>query len=182
MKTDISLYNNSWYITGAGKLKRLTWFFTNACIFNNSLFPINPLKIFLLKLFGAKVGKGVVVKPGVNIKYPWNLCIGNYSWIGENAWIDSLVTISLGNHVCISQGAYLLTGNHDFKKTSFDLIVKKIVLEDGVWIGARSIVCPGITCYSHSMLTAGSVATKDLEAYTVYQGNPAIKVKERIIK
>ena len=182
MTTDISLYNNSWYETGGSRLKRLTWFYINACIFNNSLFPINQLKIFLLKLFGAKVGRAVVIKPCVNIKYPWNLSIGSYSWIGENVWIDSLVNISLGNHVCISQGAYLLTGNHDFKKISFDLIVKKIVVEDGVWIGARSIVCPGLTCYSHSLLTAGSVATKDLEAYTIYQGNPAIKVKERIIE
>ena len=181
MKTDISLYNNSWYKTGGSIVKRIIWFYMNACIFNNSLFPINALKIFLLKLFGGKVGRGVVIKPSVNIKYPWNLSSGDYSWIGENVWIDSLVQISIGSNVCISQGAYLLTGNHNYKKVTFDLMVEKIELEDGVWIGARSIVCPGVICKSHSILTAGSAATKNLEAYSIYQGNPAVKVKGRVM-
>ena len=75
----------------------------------------------------------------------------------------------------------LLTGNHDYSKTTFDLMVKGIVLEDGAWIGAQAMVCPGITCRSHSVLAACSVATKDLEAYTIYQGNPAVQVRERII-
>jgi len=181
MKTDISSYNNAWYDTGGSAVKRFVWHFINAFIFNNGLFPVNRLKIFLLQLFGSKIGKGVVIKPSVNIKYPWNLAIGNYSWIGENVWLDSLVKITIGNHVCISQGALLLTGNHDYTKPSFDLIVKEIVLEDGVWIGAKAIVCPGVTCYSHAMLTAGSVATKSLLEYSIYQGNPAVRVKERKI-
>jgi putative colanic acid biosynthesis acetyltransferase WcaF len=180
LKTDISLYNNSWYNTGGSKLKRLIWFYANAVIFNNSLFPVNALKIFLLKIFGAEIGKGVVIKPSVNIKYPWNVSIGNYSWIGENVWIDSLVKISIGSNVCISQGAYLLTGNHNYKKTTFDLMVQPIILEDGVWIGARSIVCPGIICKMHAVLTAGSVARKNLDSYTIYQGNPAIAIKKRV--
>ena len=182
MKTDISLYDNSWYKTGGSSLKRIIWFYVNACIFNNSLFPINALKVILLKLFGAKVGIGTVIKPSVNIKYPWNLSIGDYTWIGENVWIDSLVNISIGSNVCISQGAYLLTGNHNYKKTTFDLMVEKIELEDGVWIGARSIVCPGVVCKTHSILTAGSTSTKNMEAYSIYQGNPAVRVKDRVME
>ena len=182
MKTDIASYNNSWYQTGGSGFKRLVWFYVNALIFNNGMFPINGLKIFLLKSFGAAVGNGVVIKPSVNIKYPWNLQIGDYTWIGENVWLDSLVEISIGSNVCISQGAYLLTGNHNYRKVTFDLMVQKIKLEDGVWIGARSIVCPGVICASHAVLTAGSTATKDLEAYTIYQGNPAMAIKKRIIE
>ena len=144
--------------------------------------PFSGIRIFLLRLFGAKIGKGVVVKPGVNIKYPWNLSIGNYTWIGENVWIDNLTHISIGNDVCISQGAYLLTGNHDFSKKTFDLMVKPITIEDGVWIGAKVIVCPGVTAESHAVLTAGSVATKNLAAYTIYSGHPAAAVKERSIR
>ncbi len=132
-------------------------------------------------MFGAKVGKGVVIKPGVNIKYPWNLTIGDHVWIGENVWLDSLGKINIGANACLSQGATLITGNHDYSKQKFDLIIKDILLEEGVWIGAMSVVCPGVTCRSHSVLTAGSVAVGELDAYAVYQGNPAVKVKERVI-
>ncbi len=123
----------------------------------------------------------MTIKPGVNVKYPWHLTIGHETWLGENVWIDCLVPTYIGSNVCISQGAMLLTGNHNYKKTTFNLIVKSIVLEDGVWIGARAVVNPGVTAASHAMLTTGSIATKNLDAYTVYQGNPAVKIRARII-
>jgi putative colanic acid biosynthesis acetyltransferase WcaF len=180
METDLKSFDNSWYKPG-GTIKRTLWFFINVLFFNNGLALVTPLKVMLLKLFGAKVGVGLVMKPSVNIKYPWFLTIGDYVWIGENAWIDNLAKVSIGNNVCISQGAMLLTGNHDYKKSSFDFRLGEIKLEDGVWIGAKSTVCPGIICKSHSILTVGSVATKNLDAYGIYQGNPAIKVRERAI-
>lgn len=135
----------------------------------------------LLHLFGAKIGKGVVIKSGVNIKYPWNLSIGDYSWIGENVWIDNLVQVTVGSNVCISQGAMLLCGNHNYKRQTFDLIVKPIVIEDGVWVGAQSTVCPGVTMHSHSVLSVGSIASKDLMPFSIYRGNPAVKVVERVM-
>lgn len=99
-------------------------FFIN-CSWN----PSSSLRIRLLRLFGARMGKGVVIKPSVNIKYPWNLSIGDYSWIGENVWIDNLTHVAIGSNVCISQGAMLLCGNHDYKRPTFDLMVKPIVIE-----------------------------------------------------
>lgn len=179
-KTNLANFNNDWYEPGAGFIKRISWFFVNAVFFSTH-FPVNSAKIFFLKLFGAKVGKGVIIKPRVNIKYPWKLHIGNYVWIGENVWIDNLAKVEIGNNVCISQGAFLLTGNHNYKMSSFDLITGEIVLEEGVWIGAKSTVCPGIKCFSHSVLSVGSVASTNLEAYCIYQGNPAQKVRERVI-
>ena len=176
----LNKFNNSWFNPGANVLKRTLWYFTNA-LWLNSAFPINGLKIFLLRIFGAKIGRGVVIKPHVNIKYPWKLQVGNYVWIGENVWIDNLGSVVIGNNVCLSQGAMLLLGNHDYKQEAFDLIVKDIVLEDGVWIGAKSIVCPGVKCFSHAVLSVGSIATSDLEAFSIYQGNPAVKVRERVI-
>ena len=89
--------------------------------------------------------------------------------------------MTIGNNSCLSQGAFVLTGNHDFKKSTFDLQVKGVVIEDGVWIGAKAIVCPGVTCRSHSVLTVASVATNDLDSYFIYQGSPAVKIKERRI-
>ena len=180
-KTDLSKYDNGWYKPGGSRLKRFLWYYTNALFFLCPLFPFNFLKIFLLRLFGASVGKRVTIKPGINIKYPWLLNIGNYVWIGENVWIDNLAKISIAGNACISQGALLLTGNHDYTRPSFDLTVKEIIIEEGVWIGAKAVVCPGVNCKSHSVLAAASVATKDLEPYSVYGGSPAVKIKERLL-
>lgn len=180
-KTDLSSYDNSWFSPKAGWIKRTFWYYTNQLIFNHGLFPISSFKIIILKLFGAKMGNGVTIKPSVNIKYPWLLKVGDHVWIGENVWIDNLTSVEIGNNVCLSQGAMLLTGNHNYKLSTFDLIVKEIILEDGVWIGARSMVCPGITCFAHSILSVNSVATGNLDSYGIYQGNPAVKIKNRVI-
>ncbi|MEN0055273.1 MAG: putative colanic acid biosynthesis acetyltransferase [Mucilaginibacter sp.] len=180
-KTDLSKYNNHPFHPGGNALKRLIWFYVNAIFFKTSLIPSSRFKVILLRLFGAKIGKNVTIKPCVNIKYPWFLSIGNETWIGENVWIDSLVMVNIGANVCLSQGAMLLTGSHDYKKTSFNLITKELTLEDGVWIAAGAIVTPGVTAASHSVLTAGSVATQNLQPYVIYQGNPAIKTRERNI-
>jgi putative colanic acid biosynthesis acetyltransferase WcaF len=177
---DLKRYDNSWYRPGP-KWKTTLWLLVNAVFFNNSLAVFNGLKCSLLRLFGAKVGKRVVIKPSINIKYPWFLRIGNDVWIGEKVWIDNLGLITIGSNVCISQGAYLLTGNHNYKKPFFDLIIGTIVLEDGVWIGAKATVCPNVTCKTHSVLSVSSVATTDLEPYGIYQGLPAKKIKTRII-
>jgi putative colanic acid biosynthesis acetyltransferase WcaF len=181
MKTDLSTYDNSWFYPGAGILKRMLWHLTNALFFINPVNASSGLKVLLLKLFGCRIGRGVNIKTGVNIKYPWLLEVGENSWIGEDVWIDNLVHVKLGANVCLSQGAMLLTGNHDYKKPTFDLIIKGIVLEDGVWIGAKAVVCPGVVCKSHSILSVGSVAVSDMDAYMVYQGNPAVIKRVRAI-
>jgi len=180
-QTDLSTYNNSPFHPGGTVIKRVLWYYLNALLFKSGLFPFNGVKIFLLRIFGAQVGENVTIKPGVNIKYPWHLTIGKQTWIGENVWIDCLVPIVIGNNVCISQGAILLTGSHNYKKPTFDLITAGVILEDGVWICACAVVNPGITVASHAVLTSGSVATKNLEAYFIHQGNPAIKIRERNI-
>ncbi|HTJ52533.1 MAG TPA: WcaF family extracellular polysaccharide biosynthesis acetyltransferase [Cyclobacteriaceae bacterium] len=181
MKVNLQEYSNEHYNPGAGMLKRLCWYVTNSIFFNSPILVPGALKTFLLRTFGAHVGKGVTIKPGVNIKYPWLLTIGNYVWIGEKVWIDCLTKVTIGDNVCLSQGSMLLTGNHNYNKTTFDLVIGQIILEEGVWIGAKSVVCPGVTCFSHSVLSVLSVATSDLEAYGIYQGNPAVKKKVRVI-
>ncbi|MBU2649739.1 MAG: WcaF family extracellular polysaccharide biosynthesis acetyltransferase [Bacteroidetes bacterium] len=181
-KVDLSVYTPGDYKPGAGILKRVLWFITNALFFQCPLSTLSTFKCFLLRMFGAKVGKGVVIKPSVNIKYPWKLQIGDHVWIGEKAWIDNLDEVVIGSHCCISQGAMLLCGNHNYRKKTFDLMTGRITLEDGVWIGAFSIVSPGVTCGTHSVLAVNSVASNDLEPYYIYRGNPAIKTRERKIQ
>ncbi len=178
--TDLSKYDNSWYRPGSF-FKRACWFVLNGLFIKASLIPIYSFKVFLLRSFGATMGIGIIIKPGVIIKYPWLLEIGDHCWIGEGVWIDNLAKVSLGKHVCLSQGAMILCGNHDFRKQHFDLSVAPVTLEDGVWIGAKAVVCPGITCYSHAVLAVGGVAVKNLEAYSIYQGNPCVRIRGRII-
>ena len=180
-KTNLENYTTGDFKIGRGKIIQTLWYFTNVLFFLNPLNPVSSLKVLLLKSFGAKIGKGVVIKPGVNIKYPWKLTVGNYSWIGEKVWIDNLDEVVIGNNTVLSQGAMLLCGNHNFKKSSFDLITKPIILEDGVWIGAKSIITGGVTCKLHSVLAVNSVASNDLKEYTIYRGNPAEGVKTREI-
>ena len=180
-QTNLAIYNNHPYHPGGNALKRLLWYYVNALFFTNHLFPLSRFKVLLLTLFGARIGKGVVIKPAVNIKYPWLLTIADHTWIGEGVWIDNLVMVTIGSHVCISQGAMLQTGSHNYKNITFDLITGSIVLEDGVWIGCAAIINQGITVGSHAVLTTGSVATGNLEPYFIYQGNPAVKVRAREI-
>ncbi|GAB3994847.1 putative colanic acid biosynthesis acetyltransferase [Spirosoma daeguense] len=179
-KTDLSRFDNSWYNPGP-KWKVVLWFLVNA-FFLNTYLPIPvKLKLTVLRLFGAKVGRGVMIKPAVNIKYPWLLQVGNHVWIGEQVWIDNLSEVRIGDHACLSQGSMLLTGNHDYRRSTFDLTTRPITLADGVWIGARSVVCAGVTCESHAVLSVNSVATRSLNAHGIYQGNPATWVRQRII-
>ena len=134
-----------------------------------------------LRIFGAKIGRRVTIKPGVSIKYPWNLTIGNDCWIGENVWIDNLDKVIIEDNVCVSQGAMLINGSHNYKKTSFDLIIAPILIKEGSWICAKSIVCQGVTMNAHSILSVNSVATKNLDEFGIYKGNPATKINNRKI-
>lgn len=179
--TDLSKYNNSWYRPGS-KFKRAVWYLMNLLFVRNRYCPIGGVKKLVLRMFGARIGRGVVIKPGVNIKYPWKLEIGDYTWIGEDVWIDNLGLVRIGSNCCLSQGALLLCGNHNYKKTTFDLMVGDILLEDGVWIGAKALVTGGSIAHSHALLTAGSVLIGSMDEYSIYQGNPAKKIREREIK
>ena len=165
---------------GASQFKVFCWYFTSLFFIRSGLIPSSSIIVFILRLFGSQIGKGVRIKPGIFIRYPWKLKVGDFTWLAD-CYIDNLDWVIIDKNCCISQQAVLITGNHNYKNVSFDLIVKPIVLEKGAWIGASSKVCPGITLHEHSILTLGSVATRDLEAYGIYQGIPAIKVKHRVI-
>lgn len=176
---DLSSYDNTAHQSGAGKIKMILWYYINLFFFKSAWFPFISFKRFLLKVFGAKLGKGVIIKPSVNIKYPWKLTVGNHVWIGEGAWIDNLEPVFLGDSVCLSQNALLLTGGHSINRSSFDYESGPIYLEEGVWIGAQAIVGQNVRCGSHSVLGINSVAETDLQAFTIYKGNPAISILKR---
>jgi putative colanic acid biosynthesis acetyltransferase WcaF len=179
MKVDLSNYDNRGYHPGRGALVRVLWYACNAMLFTTWLFPFSRAKRAILRLFGARIGAGVVIKPRVNIKYPWRLSVGRHCWIGEGAWLDNLVDVTIGDNVCISQGAYLLTGNHDYKDPSFGFMGAPIDLEEGSWVGAFAVVCPGARLASNSIVTVGSVLRGKTAPNGIYSGNPASRVRDR---
>lgn len=178
-EVDLSAFYGGNFDKGAGKIKITLWYFVNAFFVRASWNPFMGLKIFLLRLFGANIGKGLIIKNNVIIKFPWKLVVGDNCWLGENCWIDNLDNVTIGNNVCISQGAMLLTGNHDYRKFNMPYRNAPIIIEDGAWIGARSIVCPGVTVQKNSILSVGSVATHDMEADMMYQGVPSTIIRNR---
>ena len=159
---DLSTFHNEWYRPGRSRTVQALWFFLGAPIVRCSLNPSSGLRASILRLFGARIGAGAVLKPGLRIKYPWRLSVGDHTWLGEDCWIDNLADVAIGSHVCISQGAFLCTGNHDWSDPSFALKLGPITIRDGAWVGARALVCPGVKVGKLAILVAGSVARKNL--------------------
>lgn len=167
------------YTPGASIWKQLLWFFIGDQFVKSRLIPISALKVWILRSFGASIGQGVRIKPEVKVKFPWRLSIGNHCWIGEGVWFDNVAPITLEDHVCVSQGAYFCTGNHDWSDPKFALKPSSIYLEAGSWIAAKAVVAPGVKIGSGAILCLGSVAMRSLDPMMIYSGNPAIAIKKR---
>lgn len=169
-------FDNSEFSRGRPRWVEALWLLIQA-VFVSSWLPGAAHRRWFLRLFGAHIGKNVDIKPGVRVKFPWRLSVGDWSWIGENVWIDNLADVQIGTNCCISQGAYLCTGSHDWSKPTFDLIVKPICIKDGAWVAAKAVVAPGVTIGEGAVLALASAAIKDLEPWKVYSGVPAVIVK-----
>lgn len=180
-RVELSRFNNSWYNPGRSMVVQGLWFLAGAPLLRCRLNPFSVLRRWLLRLFGASISRGVVIRPGVKVKYPWRLHIGEYAWIGEDVWIDNLGQVTIGPNTCLSQGAYLCTGNHNWSDPRFGLIVKGIRIEEGAWVGAKSIICPGVQVGKNAIATAGSVVTKSIPPAQIHTGNPARFVRNRIL-
>jgi len=181
MQVDLSSYRHT-YRPGRSTFVCALWFFLGLPLLRCGLIPSSKFRVRLLRLFGARVGAGLIVKPGVRVKYPWLLRTGDHCWIGEDAWIDNLAPVCLGSSVCISQAAYFCTGNHDWTDPAFGLMVGSITVGDGAWIGARALVGPGTVVGEGAVLAAGAVATRRITPYSIYSGNPAVMVGTRKLR
>lgn len=139
-----------------GVLWRSIWYLVSALFFQSAILSLLPgcIKAQILRIFGARVGRGFVCKPRVNIKYPWFLSIGNHCWLGEGVWIDNVCTVELGSNVCLSQGVAILTGSHDWSRHDFHFFSRSVVIGDGVWVTAFRIIRPGVTVPPHRVVLA----------------------------
>ena len=180
-EVDLSAFDSASFDRGASRAKEVSWLLVSLLLFRLCPVNLSAIKRVVLRLFGARVGSGVVIKPDVRITFPWRLSLGNHVWIGEGAWLLNLAPIALEDDVCISQRAFLCTGSHDYKSPTFDLVTKPIIVERGAWVAAAAWVGPGVTIGQHAVLGAGSVAGRDLDAFHVYRGNPAVSVRRRVL-
>jgi putative colanic acid biosynthesis acetyltransferase WcaF len=178
--TDLSSYKHS-YHPGRSWFVQAMWFFLGLPVLRCSILPSSGFRRSWLRLFGAEIGEGVVIKPGVRVKFPWLLRVGSHTWIGEDCWIDNLALVALGSNVCLSQGTYLCTGNHDWTDPSFGLRVRPVQIHDGAWICAKAFVSPGAVIGECAIVTAGGVATGSIPPYEVHGGNPATFICRRSI-
>ena len=179
---ELRRYENSWYRPGGSFAKRALWMFLGQPILGSSWLPSSGLRVRLLRSFGASIGRGVVIKAGVRVKYPWHLEVGDDCWIGEDCWIDNLTTVRLAGNVCVSQGAYFCTGNHDWSDPIFGLRVESIELGEGAWAGAKSLLTPGTVLGRYAVVAAGAVVRGVIPDFEVHAGNPAQFVKLRRIR
>lgn len=166
----------------ANRLARVLWGIISLLFFRYSPKPLHAWRAFLLRLFGAKVGRGVHIYPGVKIWAPWNLELAEQCGIANGVILYSQGKISVGKRVVISQGAHLCAGTHDYTRHGFPLITKPIIIEDHVWIAAESFVHPGVKVGEGCVIGARSVVTRDMPAWMVCSGHPCKPIKERIME
>ncbi|BAY94749.1 MULTISPECIES: WcaF family extracellular polysaccharide biosynthesis acetyltransferase [unclassified Tolypothrix] len=172
-------YTVGTYTPGAPYWKQLLWYFIGSPLVESYWLPMSSLKVWILRSFGATIGQQVRIKPGVKVKFPWRLSIGDFAWIGENAWIDNLAPVIIESHVCLSQGVYLCTGNHNWNHPDFKLMPAPIYIQESSWIAAKSVIGPGVTIGKGAVLTLGGVTGSSLEPMIIYAGNPAQPIKKR---
>lgn len=164
------------------KIKIHLWKLINKTIFR--IFPnqIKKPRIFLLRLFGAKLAETVNINRKSNIELPWNLRMGHLSSLGENSWIYCLDKIEIGQKCCIGKDVYLITGSHSIESVNFNMTTQPIIINDGCWIATGSYVLAGVTLGRFSVVGAKSIVVKNTEEFDVVAGNPARFIKKREFK
>ncbi len=160
---------------GRSKPVEALWYIAKCLVFL-SRWPIpSGIKCAMLRLFGASVGRGAGLEARrLNIHFPWKLSVGDFAWIGEEVFILNFEPVTIGAHCCISQRAFLCTGNHDFRQPDMPYRNQPITIEDGAWVGAQVFVGPGVTIGTETVISAGSVVTRNLPAGMVCAGNPCV--------
>ncbi|MEM9273616.1 MAG: hormogonium polysaccharide biosynthesis acetyltransferase HpsU [Cyanobacteria bacterium P01_F01_bin.143] len=174
-------YKANTYSRGRSSLIVMIWWLLQAIAFPLSLHNFNNFRCWLLRLFGAKIGQGVVIRPTVRVTYPWKLSIGDYSWIGDDVVFYSIDRIAIGSHTVISQKSYLCTASHDFGDSSFPTTTSPIHIGNGAWIATDCFIAPGITIGANAVIGARSSVFRDIPQQQVAWGSPCTIRYSRIM-
>jgi putative colanic acid biosynthesis acetyltransferase WcaF len=155
------------------------WWLVQALLFKPSPQVFYGWRRFLLRLFGARIGRGVIIRPSVTVTYPWKLSIGDWSWVGDHVTLYTLGDIMVGESAVISQHSYICTGSHDYTQPSFDIYAQPIRIESEAWLATNVFVGPGVTVGRGAVVGACSVTFKDVPAGMICAGNPLKVVRPR---
>lgn len=155
------------------------WWIVQSVLFKTSPQFLYGWRRFLLRAFGARIGKHVLIRASVHTQFPWKINIGNYSWIGDNVVLYSLGSITIGDNVVISQKSYLCAGSHDYTKNNFPIYALPVIIEDECWLATDVYVAPGVTIGKGTVVGARSSVFKSLPAGKICIGNPARVIKDR---
>lgn len=169
MKRELSSFSGSTGYTVSRKIRIGSWFLVLHTFFKSAFFP-SLLRPCLLRIFGASIGHGVLIRRGVRVHFPWNLDIGDDCWIGEEVWLINHEKITIGSNVCISQRSIICSGGHDYRSASLEYAHKPVVIKDGAWVCLDAKVLPGVTIGECSVVSAGEIVRKSLPDYSMLVG------------
>lgn len=165
---------------GRGDVYVQFWWICERILFRPSPQFMYSYRAWLLRRFGATIGKGAVIRPTATITYPWKIVLGENVWIGDDVNLYSLGEIVVGSNSVVSQGCYICAADHDYQDINFSIRQRPIRIGSGVWLSARTFVCPGVTIADGVVVGAASVVTKNLDQPGVYAGNPSRKIGDRL--
>ncbi len=166
MSRDLSVFQNLARSSLLWKLRVASWHLVSVFLVSNFLVT-SQVRVTLLRLFGAKIGKNCLVRRNTRIYFPWNLVIGTQTWLGEDVKIINHEFVYIGSNVCISQGAVICSSGHDYRSASLEYNHRPIEIKDGAWICLDAKVLPGVTIGKCSVVSAGEVARKSLPDYSM---------------
>jgi putative colanic acid biosynthesis acetyltransferase WcaF len=155
------------------------WWIVQALFFHTSPQAFYGWRRLLLRLFGARIGRGVLIRPSATVTYPWKLRIGDWSWVGDHVTLYTLGEIVIGESAVVSQHSYLCTGSHDYTRPTFELYAKPIIIESEVWLATNVFIGPGVTVCRGAIVGACGVALKDVPAGMICAGNPLRVLRPR---
>ncbi|WP_390622410.1 hormogonium polysaccharide biosynthesis acetyltransferase HpsU [Vasconcelosia minhoensis] len=176
---DLRQYHQPGYVAGRSKAIMLLWWLVQAVVFPLTLHASHAPRRALLRLFGAKIGRQVMIRPTARFTYPWNVEIGDYSWVGDDVVFYSLAPIRVGQHCVISQKSYLCTGSHDILDRRFGLITAPIVIENGAWVAIDCFIAAGVRIGANAVIGARSSVFGDMPAQQVCFGSPCRPIRPR---
>lgn len=169
---NLSRYDQSWFDRGRPGWVILLWWLVQAVVFPLTPHSFHSLRIAVLRLFGARIGRGVSIRPTARFTYPWKVAVGDYSWIGDDVVLYSLDQITIGQHCVISQKTYLCTGSHDIHDPKFGLKTAPIAIGNGAWIATDCFVAPGVRIGANAVIGARSTVLKHMPNQQVCWGSP----------
>jgi putative colanic acid biosynthesis acetyltransferase WcaF len=168
-------------IRNRSRFVQALWGLSELVFLYNPLIPSSGPRRFILKIFGARIGRHVKIRARVRVKYPWKLSVGENSWLGEGVWIDNHDRVDIGSNAVVSQETYITTGSHSYR-TDMHLITSPVLIRDGVWLCARTLIMRGVTIGTNSIVTPGSIVSKSIGSGEIHGGNPAQFIRHRAIQ